>query len=267
LIAQKELDFRIKELLSALYKKRFDALQKLKLTELLAKNPYLYRSIGGTNPFKFLEKILQARISSSDETIFGNDFFEPLAFWSATKASENLPLTTVNIGAGAGQDIAIENAQEYLAISVKSGKNIFNAQSDKGQTIEFSALASRVKKNKKQFRKIIGYAYGRKVAKKETEVEKLAGQVFWKLLTGELDFYIRLSQSIGKCSVGHCEAYEKAFELKTSALLKEFSIDYISDSGEIRWDEIVKFNSAEIKPKQSKGVKRSTKERNNKPTL
>ena len=134
-------------------------LRELTLNELLNKNPYLYRSVGIQRPDHLLDGLLIGRISSSDETIFGNEFFEPLALWAAGEAQ--LPRHQVSVGAGAGQDISIESATEYFAIAVKSRKNIFNSQSDKGQKTEFDQLEARLKKLKQAFHKVVGFGYGR----------------------------------------------------------------------------------------------------------
>jgi Type II restriction endonuclease EcoO109I len=191
------LENEIGRLLAVLYAKRIAKVGDLKLGRLIDKNPYLYRAIGIDDPSQLIEQLLAAFISSSDETIFGNEFFEPLAFWCA-KASqqEGVNARSVTVGAGAGQDIAIETATAYFAISVKSGKNIFNAQSAKGQNSEFDALEARLKKLNKQFHRVIGYGYGRKQVQKASTVEKLAGQSFWQMLTGEADFYLRISMQL-----------------------------------------------------------------------
>lgn len=254
MIADKDIDAEINRLLGILYKKRINALGKLTLTQLLNKNPYLYRAIGVVNPPELLEQLLAARISSSDETIFGNSFFEPLAYWAAEKADQHKEKDRkVNTGAGAGQDISIENSLEYLAISVKSGKSIFNSQSDKGQKAEFEQLQARLKKLQKQFRAIIGYGYGRKTEKKASVTEKLAGQAFWKLLTGEDDFYQRISSSIGKCVTEHAKEYEAAYQAKLNILTKNFFLNFVSDDGLIPWEKVVAFNSSSEKPKRLKG--------------
>ena len=152
MIANKVLQAEVGRLLEVLYAKRFAALEKLTLTRVLAKNPYLYRALGIGDPSEFIMQLMVAFVSSSDETIFGNDFLEPLAIFSATHANEHSdPTRSVTVGAGAGQDIAIETAKSYLAISVKSSKNIFNSQSAKGQDSEFTALRARLKKLNKQF--------------------------------------------------------------------------------------------------------------------
>lgn len=254
LISDALLTQKIGELLATLYQKRFAALQELKLSDLLKKNPYLYRALGAHRANDFIEQMLTARISSSDETIFGNDFFEPLAVFAAQQAQGGYATPAmVTVGAGAGQDIAIETAQEYLAISVKSGTNIFNSQSEKGQSTEFNQLQARLKKLGKMFRPIIGYGYGRKTARKTTSpVERLAGQQFWELLTGESDFYLRISRAMETFASEHAAAFKLALDTKQDALLREFMIHFVEETGSIRWDAVVAFNSGAKPPKRSR---------------
>ena len=251
MISEVVLQNKIGELLATLYGKRIAALNKLKLSDLLNKNPYLYRALGASRSNEFIEQLLVARVSSSDETIFGNDFFEPLAIFAAQQAqlSKEKP-ANVSVGAGAGQDIAIESALEYLAIAVKSGTNIFNSQSEKGQSAEFQALQARMKKLGKMFRPIVGYGYGRKSeAKRASPVEKVAGQKFWELLTGESDFYLRISRCMETFATAHAGAFQQVLNTKQDALLREFMIDFVDDLGSINWDAIVTFNSGAEKPK------------------
>ena len=247
MIAKKKLDTKVAELLAVLYVRRFAQLQALTLTMLLNKNPYLYRAIGIQRPDHFLDGLLVARISSSDETIFGNEFFEPLALWAAEHAE--ISGRKVSVGAGAGQDISIESATEYFAISVKSGKNIFNSQSDKGQKAEFDQLEARLKKLKKAFHKVVGFGYGRQAAPKvATPVMKKAGQDFWELLTGEPDFYVRISDAISKPAAVHKAAFDEMLLKKHSELLRQFMIDFVDTDGTVRWQKVVEFNSARARP-------------------
>jgi hypothetical protein len=253
MIPKRSLEREIGRLLAILYGKRFAALAKLDLGRLLNKNPYLYRALGIADSSEFIMQLMVAFVSSSDETIFGNDFIEPLAIFAASQAKKVDGLVrSVTVGAGAGQDIAIETAQSYMAISVKSSVNIFNSQSTKGQDSEFTALKARLKKLNKEFRAIIGYGYGRKQERKASNIEKLAGQAFWHLLTGEADFYLRISSAMETFSGEHGKAYKSAFEMKHQQLLREFMINYVGIDGSIRWDAVVIFNSAQTKPRPSK---------------
>lgn len=258
MISDIALRAEVGRLLEVLYGKRFAALGRLSLAKLLNKNPYLYRALGIADPGELIMQMMIAFVSSSDETIFGNDFVEPLAIFAARNATfVGADDRTVTVGAGAGQDIAIETANSYLAISVKSSKNIFNSQSSKGQSSEFSALQARLKKLNKAFRPIIGYGYGRKRALKQSAVERVAGQVFWQLLSGEVNFYLRISSAMEAFAGTHGDLYKAAFEQKNRQLLREFMINFVDLEGDIHWDVVVAFNSAETKPKKPKAQPKS----------
>ena len=250
MISTQKLDTKVTALLTAIGAIRVAALEALTLTDLLNKNPYLYQSQGHTRAEDYLDALLSARISSSDETIFGNDFFEPLALWSAQEAT--IKGRTASVSDAAGADMSIITETAYYAISVKSGKNIFNSQSAQGQSSEFSAAQGRMRKLGKTFLPLIGYGYGRKKHRPDEAVGKKAGQEFWKLLTQEDDFYLRISDAIAKSAGAHKLAFEQAYEIKRASLVKGFFLDFTDVSGQVDWRKVVEFNSAHIKPKLSK---------------
>jgi Type II restriction endonuclease EcoO109I len=254
MIDKKALEAEVGRLLKILYHKRLAALDKLSLKRLLDKNPYLYRALGFNDSLELLRQVLNAFVSSSDETIFGNAFFEPLALWSANASNEHSGgERVVTISDGAGVDISIRNKTTHMAIAVKSSKGIFNSQSEKGQNLEFNQMQARAKKSGLEFMAVVGFGYGRKGEPKKSKVIlKLAGEKFWTLLTAEDDFYLRIERAIGIYSLGHGDSYRKAFDKKCNSLVKEFSVNFVDDDGSIEWDKIVKFNSSIAKPKALK---------------
>ena len=76
------------------------------------------------------------------------------------------------------------------------------------------------------------------------------GQEFWELLTGEPDFYIRISDAIAKPAALHKSAFDDALQKKHSELLRQFMLDYVDVDGTVRWRDVVEFNSSRLKPKQ-----------------
>lgn len=56
---------------------KIDALNIQKVMKI--KNPYLYRAKAMQSASDIVESVLSAFVSSSEETIFGNCFFEPIA--------------------------------------------------------------------------------------------------------------------------------------------------------------------------------------------
>ncbi len=181
-----ELRTLIAECMHIFYERRMQRLQELKLKDILKrKNPYLFKAIGAFKAAQVVEEILTAYLSSSDEGIFGDAFFEPIA----------KTISGGVVSPSEGVDLAVETATVYKAISVKSGPNPFNSSQRKRQDDEFRALRQRLRKLRKQFDPILGHAYGRQrrePARANVTYRDLYGQAFWEELTGDPDFYLKL---------------------------------------------------------------------------
>ena len=141
-----ELQQLITERLHDFYERRLRKIGTLKLKQVLRrKNPYLFKAIGNQSAAEIVEGLLAAYLSSSDEGLFGDAFFEPIA-----KA-----VSGGTVSPSEGVDIALETDTVYKAISVKSGPNPFNSSQQKRQDDEFRALRSRLQKLRKQFDPIL----------------------------------------------------------------------------------------------------------------
>src|SRR5438270_11885588 len=109
-----DLESLVRTCLSNFYSRRIAALDRLNLPHVLSrKNPYLFRATGIPNASEMIEQLLAAHVSSSDEAIFGEEFFEPLC----KAVSKSV------IAAAKGIDFVIETDDAYQAISLKSGPN------------------------------------------------------------------------------------------------------------------------------------------------
>lgn len=242
------LENKISELLDIFFAKRCEALNELKLLNpVKRKNPYLYRAIGVSDASEIVEEILRAHVSSSDETIFGNDFFEPLAKWVATQHHTS---ARVAVSDGEGVDITIEATDFISPIAVKSGVNVFNASSKKKQGENFATLGRRLQKVRKHFDPIVGYCYGKKKQSSRATVnfKELAGQEFWEFLTGEQDFYLRIVRLMKNKPTEHRPQFQEAFDNAKNRFTLEF-LSLFSDpkSGAINWDRLLEFNSGKNK--------------------
>ena len=125
----------ISKSLQEFYTSLLSKIDEINLNEVLKKkNPYLYRAKAMQSADEIVEAILSAFVSSSEETIFGNCFFEPIAK-AVSGGSKAL---------AEGIDIMIEDDQSNTmhAIAVKSGPSVFNADSKKQQVQNFNAAYS-----------------------------------------------------------------------------------------------------------------------------
>jgi hypothetical protein len=251
-ISNEQLKAKVGTLLETFYKKRIEALGGLKLVDVLKrKNPYLYRATSSGNPTDIVEELLKARISSSDETIFGNEFFEPLAGWVASQAYQHDPSVSVRVSSGSGVDIEIESDTKIMLIAVKSGTSVFNAQSLAKQKDQFNQARKRLMKVQKQFDPVVGYSYGR-VKSKEAAFRTLAGQAFWEELSGERDFYLRLVDAMEECSLVHAVVFKSEFDKAVNRFTRELLDEFADSEGQLDWRKIVAFNSSRNSPQQRK---------------
>lgn len=236
-IDSKALENKIAELLDNFYTRRMEKINGLKLKNTLKrKNPYLYRAIGTQKASEIVEGLLSAYMSSSDEGIFGDSFFEPLAKFASGGV----------VSPSEGVDVAVETEKVYTAIAVKSGTNVFNAQSKRRQITEFKALENRLKKLQKQFDPLVGYCYGRKKPKKDSvkDFRELAGQAFWQEITGDEDFYLKIIRLMKSKPQEHAVEYKKAWDAAINRFTAEFIREFCFEDGNIDWEKLTEFNSS-----------------------
>ena len=204
------------------------------------KNPYLYRAKGMQSASEIVDSVLTAFVSSSEETIFGNCFFEPLAI-AASGGNKAL---------AEGIDIMFQNHETNTisAIAVKSGPYVFNADSKKRQEQNFIAASKLAQQIKARYEAYIGYSYGKKKESgkgKPKMYQELAGKKFWYELTGDEEFYKKIITFMGdlpeKYTADYKESYNKAF----NRLVREFTIDFCKEDGAIDWEKMVEFNSGD----------------------
>ena len=201
------------------------------------KNPYLYRAKGINSAVQIVDGILAAYISSSEETIFGNCFFEPIAI-------------VVSGGQKAvteGVDITVDKDNTIYSIAVKSGTSVFNANSRKQQEQNFQSAQKRVRQAKKAYLPVIGYGYGKKKTKtgKEKFYLELAGKDFWEWLTGDADFYTKIIEFMGTRPDEYVKKFEETYNKAENRMIREFTIKYCKEDGTIDWNSLIEFNSGD----------------------
>lgn len=204
------------------------------------KNPYLYRAKAMESASEIVESVLSAFVTSSEETIFGNCFFEPIA----------IAVSGGNKALAEGIDLMVQNNEENViyAVAVKSGPSVFNADSKKRQEQNFMAAAKLAQQAKARYEAYIGYCYGKK---KETGRGKpkmyreLAGKQFWAELTGDEEFYIKIVSFMGKMPEQYVASYKESYNKAANRLIREFSNSFCKEDGAIDWEKLVEFNSGD----------------------
>lgn len=156
------------------------------------KNPYLYWAKEMESASEIVESVLNAFVTSSEETIFGNCFFEPIAI---AESGGNKALAE-------GIDLMIQDddSNTIYVIVVKSASSVFNVDSKKRQEQNFMAAAKLAQQTKVRYEAYIGYCYGKKKDSgrgKSKMYQELAGKQFWTELTGDEEFFIKIINFMG----------------------------------------------------------------------
>lgn len=204
------------------------------------KNPYLYRAKSMQSATEIVDSVLTAFASSSEETIFGNCFFEPIAI-AASGGNKAL---------AEGIDIMIQNNETNTisAIAVKSGPSVFNADSKKRQEQNFTAASKLAQQAKARYEAYIGYCYGKKKESgrgKPKMYQELAGKRFWAELTGDEDFYIKIIEYMGTMPEKYVANYKESYNRAANRLVREFANSFCREDGSIDWEKLVEFNSGD----------------------
>lgn len=240
-----ELEHLISECLQDFYKRRLQRLEQLHLRFFLRrKNPYLFKALATEKASEIVEQVLVAYIGASDETIFGDAFFEPIArIASGSKVSD-----------AEGVDFVVEFPDRFLTVALKSGPNIYNASQKKRQSQEFLAVRNRLYKLHKQFDPLLGHAYGslKTEPTKDRVYRDRSGQAFWAEITGDDDFYLKLIRLMKDEPLKHKEEYAPAWDAAINKFTAEFVKDFCFPDGRIDWEKLVQFVSESTIGKSTK---------------
>lgn len=216
------------------YEKLLDKINKIKLDQVVTrKNPYLFYAKNTTTASEIIDSVLFATISSSEETMFGQEFFEPLAIF----------VSGGNKSMAEGADVEVIKGSDLYLIAVKSGTSVFNSDSRKRQEQNFQSAASRARQAHLNYHPIIGYCYGRKSSSKDKFYEEFAGQEFWTFLTGDPLFYKKILRYMGDYPDLYKQRFDEALGKAKNRLVREFVEKYCDSDGSILWDTLLERNS------------------------
>jgi len=219
--------------------KRLEKLQKLKLKQVLKrKNPYLFRAKNVVTGQELVQGILDAYLSSQEETLFGQ-FIEELAIFVAQKVYNGHKSTAEGI------DLEMQKDGNYYIVSIKSGPNWGNSSQIQRMKRNFTQAKRRLRQNS-HLQNIIavnGCCYGQDNNPDKGEYLKLCGQRFWEFISGNADLYLDIIEPLGhqakERDVVFQDEYRRIINLFTIDFMQEFSTD-----GRIDWEKLVEFNSA-----------------------
>ena len=219
--------------------KRLESLVNLNLTKLLAKNPYLFRSKNLVIAGDLVKSLLDAYLSSQEETLFG-DFLEGLAIYVAEQVRRGWKSGITGIDLEFVQDGA-----RYI-ISIKSGPNWGNSSQIKDMRDDFRTATRVIRQGNLNTRVVAvnGCCYGRDSRPDKGGYFKYCGQDFWELVSGDRNLYTRIIEPLGHNARQRNDDFTQRYGAVVNRFVQEFTEQFCDPNGAIDWDKLVRYSSA-----------------------
>ena len=220
------------------HKRRADSLRRLKLSLVLErKNPYLFRAKNITTAQELIKLLLDAHLSSQEETIFG-EFLESLAIFVCSKVFNGKKSSAEGI------DLEFEREKIHYIVSIKSGPNWGNSSQVKKMIDNFKKAQRilRTSNSKENIQAINGCCYGRENQPDKNDYWKLCGQDFWEFISGNKRLYIDIIEPLGYKAKERNQEFSEEYGRILNLFTNDFFQNFCTD-GKIDWEKLIEFNS------------------------
>lgn len=214
---------------------------------LARKNPYLFKAKHVESAGMLVRQILDAHLSSQEETIFG-DFLEMLAIHVCSRTFGGRKSATEGI------DLDFERDGFRYIVSIKSGPHWGNSSQIKKMR-EYFRQARKIAGPKEHLIAVNGCCYGRDNKPDKEDYSKLCGQGFWELVSGDPLMYQEIIEPLGHKAKERNEEFSREYGKVENRFTGQFIQDYCTSDGAIDWKLIVAFNSATKKPDRTRKTK------------
>lgn len=184
----------------------------------------------------FVEQILTAHLSSSEEEMFGR-FLESLAIFVASVVHQG------HKSQRQGIDLEFIQDETYHIVQIKSGEKWGNSSQARRLAQDFAAAEQALKtQGYSHVRAVLGICYGKgKASRWRDTADKLIGPDFWALMSGRPEFYLEIIEPLGYQATQHAEVFAAHRARVSNRLVAELLTDFCTH-GDIDWHKVTAFN-------------------------
>ncbi len=239
--------FIASDVIKPFYEIRLNRLESAKLSDIAKrKNPYLFKAKNVETSGDLAKSILDAFLSSQEETIFG-DLMENLAIhvcrevFKGKKAEE---------GKYRSVDLIFERNSKIYIVGIKSGPNWGNSDqvNTMKRNLKIAKKLIRLELGKSNIISVNGCIYGRdnnphKVNKNpDLSYHKICGQSFWELISGDDQLYKKIIQPLDKEAKKRDEVFKELYIKKINEMTKDV-VDIFYTKDNLDWNKIIDYVS------------------------
>lgn len=228
----------VEQNIGSFHVKRLQNLDELKLHKILKrKNPYLFKAKNILTAQDLVKVLLDAHLSSQEETIFG-DFLEGLAIFICGRVYDGKK------SAAEGIDLEFSKDGIKYIVAIKSGPNWGNSNQILRMKDNFLKAIKILKTNNPKIHVIAvnGCCYGKDRKPEKGNYQKLCGQRFWEFISGNENLYTEIIEPLGHKAKEKNEQFLESYPQVVNKFTLEFMNEFCVD-GKIKWEKLVKFNS------------------------
>lgn len=245
----------VEQNIGTFHQKRIQSLDGLRLSQVLKrKNPYLFKAKYVLTAEQIVKGLVDAHISSNEETIFG-DWLEGLAVFINDKVYGGRKSGITGI------DLEFDSNGTRNIVTIKSGPNWGNSSQIAKMVADFKTAKKTLRTSNSQLRIVAvnDCCYGRDNKPDKGDYFKYCGQKFWEFISGEPNLYIEIIEPLGHKAKEKNDDFVKLYSQMINKFTKEFAIEFCNDNGEIDWEKLVRFNSATKESKKKELENRPTR--------
>jgi len=208
---------------------------------LKRKNPYLLKARGLTTPRELVKAVLDAFLSSAEETVLGT-FLEGLAIFVAEKTCGAHGKSSAT-----GLDLELDKDGTRYFVAVKSGPRWGNSSQIKRMKDDFRTATRvyRQSRNALPVRCVNGCCYEKQQRRYEDKGEylKLCGQRFWEFISGDAELYIKIVEPIGYKAKERNAEFLAQYEVVLDNFTDFFRERFCDENNLIQWDKLTMISS------------------------
>ncbi len=228
------------------HQKRIQSLNKLKLSQVLKrKNPYLFKAKYVLTAEQIVKGLVDAHISSNEETIFG-DWLEGLAIFMNNKVYDGRKSGITGI------DLEFDRNGKRNIVTIKSGPNWGNSSQIAKMVADFKIAKKTLRTSNSHLiiLAVNGCCYGRDNKPDKGDYFKYCGQSFWEFISDNSDLFTEIIEPLGYKAKEKNDDFIKSYSQMINKFTKDFSNIFCKENGEIDWNKLVRFNSATVEQKK-----------------
>jgi len=238
-------DYLAEFVITPFYQDRLAKLNALKLTDVLKrKNPYLFKAKNIEVASDLVKSIVDAYLSSQEETIFGN-LLEGFAIFVSKTLYGGFKSAYKSV------DLEFERDGVYYIVGIKSGINWGNADQIRAMKDGFKLAKAAIRANgwTGKIVAVNGCIYGKDRNPLKTDVSdpektyyKYAGQDFWNFISQDDQLYQEIIVPIDEEAREKDEAFKIAYAAKVNEMTEEFMANFMTEH-KIDWIKLVDYVS------------------------